>query len=218
MCTSRHVSHSLCCRRDNGGKRTNVWLASDVEAKRKVILEATRSGGLDDTNNPQSIATQRHGISGLPFVTKPPDAKTGMGGNGHSLVGPGDLSRPELSLMYNLDLHSDALDDAVRTGGVSSLLKRLTQKDLPGAGALCSMRVLTLLEPTGLVGTGVLTPYLTGGNGSKKALIFICAMLGLDPTCIHVHKVLEGLHDRLLHLLHRSGRQAATVRHQNHPE
>ena len=48
-----------------------------------------------------------------------------------------------------------------------------------GGGELCSKRTLTYLEGTGLV-EGVLDPYLGGGQGSRNALKFLAAVLGLD--------------------------------------
>jgi hypothetical protein len=48
-----------------------------------------------------------------------------------------------------------------------------------GRGELCSKRTLTYLEGTGLV-EGVLDPYLGGGQGSRNALKFLAAVLGLD--------------------------------------
>jgi len=46
-----------------------------------------------------------------------------------------------------------------------------------GGGELCSKRTLTYLE--GLV-EGALDPYLGGGQGSRNALKFLLAVLGLD--------------------------------------
>ena len=51
--------------------------------------------------------------------------------------------------------------------------------EILGGGELCSKRTLTYLEGTGLV-EGVLDPYLGGGQGSRNALKFLAAVLGLD--------------------------------------
>ena len=52
-----------------------------------------------------------------------------------------------------------------------------------GGGELCSKRTLTYLEGTGLV-EGVLDPYLGGGQGSRNALKFLAAVLGLDWSVV----------------------------------
>ena len=70
------------------------------------------------------------------------------------------------------------------------------RSQLPGAGELCSQRVLTYLEPSGLL-SDVLKPYLQGGTGSRSALLFTAVLIGLDAKDIKVHEVLGKLKEYL---------------------
>ena len=182
---------------DGEGPLNNVWLLGSVEKARALVSRVATENALARSFDKwcSSIATKRHGISGLPFVTKPANPVTLKGGSGPSLAGYADLSRPELSLLQRISelgasLHSKGAE------GAAALLKRLSKKDFPGGGGLTTQRVLTYSEFT-LLFKGVLKAYLPGGNGSKKALTFVAAFLGLQPKSFKVHEVLEKLKARM---------------------
>ena len=59
-------------------------------------------------------------------------------------------------------------------------------------GPIPCQQHLTYLEPTGLI-SGVQTAYLTGGSGSKKAMMFAAAILGIDRKDVKPHAVLKCL-------------------------
>ena len=102
------------------------------------------------------------------------------------MVGYSDLSHPELSLLVTMDSHSDEIFVSHEKGGAAGLMQRLKKCDIKGGGALISERALTHIESTCTL-TGVLQPYLHGGNGTKKALLFVIEVVhiicGRKPVC-----------------------------------
>ena len=162
---------------DGGGPLCNVWLANDVEEKRALVSRMAVTNACEvEEYGARSIAIKRFGISGFPFVTKPPNAATGRGGRGPSLVGYADLSHPELSFLTAIEDSADSLHAANSQDGAAGLLKRLSKPDIKGGGGLVSERTLTHIEPTGMV-DGVLKPYQGGGAGTRKAWLFVVTLV-----------------------------------------
>ena len=161
-------SRQLLCE-DDGGPLADIWLSGKTESMRELMVKVVQAAIV------HSIATKRHGISGLPFFSKPPNPKTGKGGMGPSLAGYADLTHDKLSLLHSLDAHKAALEEAAAEGG-ASLLKLLKTNKFVGGGGLCSQRVLTYLEPTKLY-EGVLQPYLPGGAGTRAAILFVATVV-----------------------------------------
>lgn len=173
--------------------RLDKWLSSQsVLERREIVAQAVR-----DCEH-ESLAIQRHGISGCPFTTKPPN-EYGRGGQGPSLVGSDDftsastsLSNEHLSLIDTMWKHREVLANALATDGVVGLLKQLKKPAIKGAGSLISERTLTYLEGTGALGH-VTFPYLTGGMGSRKAKTFAASVLGIDDAELKQVSTLEML-------------------------
>ncbi len=198
--------------------KLSVWLRKGAsEEKRRIVAAmAKASEELQAEANGNSMALQRHGISGCGFITKESSRAV-------SIAGRKDGSGDELSLIATLGSRGAALlhqlyeqlpvqqrkgkrkataaAPAAVTKGHSpparELLKKVMQhKDVAGGGGLITQRVMALSEPTGLF-EDVLEAYMPGGAGSHKALIFVAALLGLDPTKNDVHAVLNALKRRL---------------------
>ena len=162
---------------DGGGPLCDVWLADDVEEKRALVSRMAVTNACEVREyGARSIAIKRFGISGFPFMTKPPDAATGRGGRAPSLVGYADLSHPELSFLSAIENRRGALYAASSKDGARGLLERLNKPDIKGGGGLVSERTMTHIEPTGMVG-GVLEPYQSGGAGTRKAWLFVVALV-----------------------------------------
>jgi hypothetical protein len=165
------------------GPLAKIWSTGSAEAMCKVACAVGAESARRQGQGEASCATNRHSIAGLPWVTRPATAASKPGaGQGRSLAGYADGSRTNLSLIHALMAKSEALHEAAkRPDGARALLAELEK--LPGGGKLCSKRTLTYLEGTGLV-AGVLDPYLRGGQGSRNALKFLAAVLGLDWSVV----------------------------------
>ena len=162
------------------GPLAATWANGDALAMCKVVCDVGAESAQRQEAKQPSLATCRHSISGLPWVSKPRTASSKKGaGEGRSLAGYADGSRPDLSLVQAILENSKLLHKAAtqRQNGAHALLAALSK--LPGGGGLCSKRTVTYLEGTGLIG-GVLEPYVTGGAGSRNALKFLAAVLGIE--------------------------------------
>ena len=192
-----HTSPLRSQHRDEVGS-FELWLSADEDAEprmRAAVAATQVRNAAGMANGADSMATARHSIAGLPLVTKPPD-ETGRGGSGPSLAGYGDGSREDLSLIHSIVKHRRVLTSANERSGVAGVLAALKTNAFPGGGGLCTERVLTYLEPTGLV-QNVLKPWASGGGGSNKAILFASTVAGVDASEVKTLEVLEDLKKRL---------------------
>ena len=102
-----------------------------------------------------ALYLKRHGVSGCPYVSKPPATRFGKGGEGRSLAGRDceeherhperhpDGKRTDLSFIHMAHEAKFKLAEAAEQGA-AQLLTQL--KKLPGGGGLISKRVMTYLE------------------------------------------------------------------------
>ena len=165
------------------GPLAEIWSTGSAETMCQVACDVAAASTRRQEEGGTSCATNRHSIAGLPWVTRPATAASKPGaGQGRSLAGYADGSRTDLSLIHALVAKREALHKAAkRPDGAHALLAALG--GLPGGGKLCSKRTLTYLEGTGLV-EGVLQPYVEGGQGSRNALKFLAAVLGVDWSVV----------------------------------
>lgn len=186
---------------DDGGELTDTWLHGTALEQRALVRDVAVANAEEmlADKTVQSIVMGRHGISGLPPVTKPPNPETQRGGKGPSLVGYADLSNEQYSLMNAIDCGSLKLMKANELRGAGGVVAQLAESSMPGGGGIMSQRTVTLLEASNLLAR-ILEPYLTGGNGTKKAKMFTGAVLGLSEAevkAVSVHELLRLLKARL---------------------
>jgi hypothetical protein len=197
--------------------KLSVWLRKDESKEKRsiVVTMAKASENQQAEADGNSMALQRHGISGCGFTTKEGSLKPSIAGRKdgsgeeHSLLATlGNAGAKLLSKLYEplpaWKSKGKGKGKATATGATKGqplpareFLKKVMQhKDVSGGGGLITQRVMALSEPTGLLGD-VLEAYMPGGDGSHKALVFVATLLGIEPTEIDVQAVLTALKRRL---------------------
>ena len=172
-----------------------AWLRGETDVCRQSVADILEARLLAEA---PSTATQRHGISGLPYKTKPPNENTGKGGCGTSLVGySSDINhRSDLSLLKSLKDKKQSLYNAAKEDGAAGLLKSL-KKNCRGAGGLISKGAMRYGEACRKFDK-VLDCYQPGDAGTFFAALFASQVADVAPaTKATMPNILTALKRRL---------------------